>query len=77
MKLFIVAMLLLHNFSVTSQTISSFLPVNISDSQRFLFYLHGGLVSEMGNNGINRSAPEWGPYEYLNILDSLSGKGIV
>jgi hypothetical protein len=75
MKLIIVAILLLHNFSITGQTISSFLPVNISDSQRFLFYLHGGLISEMGNNAINRSAPEWGPYEYSNILDSLRSEG--
>ena len=75
MKLMIVAMLLLHNVSLSGQTISSFLPANIADSQRFLFYLHGGLVSEIGNNAINRSAPEWGPYEYSNILDSLRGEG--
>lgn len=29
----------------------------------------------LGNNAINRSVPEWGPYEYLNILDSLRSRG--
>ncbi len=29
----------------------------------------------LGNNAINQSMPEWGPYEYLNILDSLRGRG--
>ena len=29
----------------------------------------------LGNNAINQAAPEWGPYEYLNILDSLRSRG--
>jgi dienelactone hydrolase len=29
----------------------------------------------LGNNAINQWVPEWGPYEYLNILDSLSKRG--
>ena len=33
------------------------------------------MVTELGNNAVNQSAPEWGPYEYLNILDSLRKRG--
>lgn len=40
-----------------------------------MFYLHGGVVTVLGNNAINQSMPEWGPYEYLNILDSLRSRG--
>ena len=55
----------------SAQTISSFLPEKLSASGHYLFYLHGGVVTVLGNNAINQSVPEWGPYEYLNILDSL------
>ena len=37
----------------------------------YLFYLHGAVVSVLGDNAINQGAPEWGPYEYSKILDSL------
>jgi hypothetical protein len=75
MKLVVVAVLLSVTISISGQTVSSSLPLNIDDSQRYLFYLHGALVSELGNNAINRGAPEWGPYEYTNILDSLKSEG--
>jgi hypothetical protein len=67
--------LLLSTFISSAQSISSSLPGNLSPSERYLFYLHGGVVTVLGNNAINQSAPEWGPYEYLNILDSLRQKG--
>ena len=57
------------------QSISSFLPHQIARSGNYLFYLHGGVVTVLGNNAINQSMPEWGPYEYLNILDSLRSRG--
>src|SRR5215203_7431607 len=57
------------------QSISSFLPAKIIQSERFLFYLHGAVVTRFGNNAITQSMPEWGPYEYLNILDSLRVRG--
>src|SRR5688572_2520538 len=59
----------------SSSTISATLPAKIEGSQRYLFYLHGGVVTVLGNNAINQSMPEWGPYEYLNILDSLAMRG--
>jgi hypothetical protein len=61
--------------SATGQSISSFLPQKIVRSEKYLFYLHGGVVTVLGNNAINQSVPEWGPYEYLNILDSLRSRG--
>jgi len=57
------------------QLISSFLPEKLILSEKYLFYLHGGVVTVLGNNAINQSMPEWGPYEYLNILDSLRSRG--
>jgi hypothetical protein len=57
------------------QTISSTVPRPIDKSAKYLFYLHGGVVTNLGNNAINQSAPEWGPYQYLSILDSLRSRG--
>jgi len=61
--------------TANAQSISSYLPEKIIKTEKFLFYLHGGVVTERGNNGIVESVPEWGPYEYLNILDSLRSRG--
>jgi hypothetical protein len=44
---------------------------------RYLFYQHGGVVTVRGDNAINESMPEWGPYEYSNILDSLRKKDFI
>jgi hypothetical protein len=66
--------LLLNNFT-TAQYIGSDIPEKFSESHKFLFYLHGGVVTVLGNNAINQSRPEWGPYEYLSILDSLQKNG--
>lgn len=47
----------------------------IDQNGSYLFYLHGAVVSVLGDNAINQAAPEWGPYEYSNILDSLQKQG--
>lgn len=52
------------------------LPRKIDARQRYAFYLHGGVVTELGNNAVNQSVPEWGPYEYLAILDSLKARQV-
>lgn len=44
-------------------------------SQQYLFYLHAQVITELGDNAINRGAPEWGPYEYSAIIDSLRKRG--
>ena len=59
----------------SAQTVSTHLPHKINVSEKYLFYLHGGVVTALGNNAVNESMPEWGPYEYLNILDSLKSRG--
>lgn len=60
---------------VYSQTISTSVPAEIKKSEKYLFYQHGGVVTVHGNNGITAAVPEWGTYEYLNILDSLKKRG--
>jgi hypothetical protein len=70
MKLLAFALFLISSTGI-GQTVSTTIPKEISKSERFLFYLHGAVVTRFGNNAINQSMPEWGPYEYLNILDSL------
>ena len=71
----VLGFILLSNSVAIGQSISTFLPKKIVRSDRYLFYLHGGVVTVRGNNAINQSMPEWGPYEYLNILDSLRSHG--
>lgn len=73
MKLLILLQLI--SFSVSSQVIGPSLPAPIKPVEKFLFYLHGGVVTVLGPNKVNNGAPEWGPYEYDNILDSLRKRG--
>lgn len=56
----------------SGQTISAFTPKKPDASQKYLFYLHGGIVQEQG---INAVSPRFGAYEYLKILDTLRGHG--
>jgi hypothetical protein len=67
--------LLLFMHTTMAQTVSASLPRPIDKKGRYLFYLHGGVVTVRGDNAINSGAPEWGPYEYSNILDSLRVRG--
>jgi len=57
------------------QTISPSVPKTLDKNGKYLFYQHSAVVTEFGNNAINQSFPEWGPYEYLNILDSFRSRG--
>jgi hypothetical protein len=58
--------------TTNGQTISTYIPEEVDKSKKYLFYLHGGIVQE---HGINAVSPEFGPYEYLKILDSLRRYG--
>lgn len=51
------------------------LPTQIEQSEKFVFYFHGGVVTTLGDNAVNQSMPEWGPYEFTKILDSLASRG--
>lgn len=57
---------------VTAQTATSFVPSRIDSNGIYLFYLHGGIVQEQGVNAISK---DFGPYEYLKIIDSLKSHG--
>jgi hypothetical protein len=59
-----------------AQYMGSSLPETISRKARYVFYLHGQVVTELGDMAVNQSVPEWGPYEYFHILDSLAERHV-
>ncbi|HYF31629.1 MAG TPA: hypothetical protein VD993_10960 [Chitinophagaceae bacterium] len=61
--------------AINAQTVSTFVGSRIDKNARYLFYLHGGVVTVLGDNAVNQSVPEWGPYEYSNICDTLRRRG--
>ena len=65
----------LYATGVAGQSVTTFLPEKFSKTDKYLFYLHGGVVTVLGDNAINQAMPEWGPYEYLNILNTLHNYG--
>jgi hypothetical protein len=67
-------LLLVHSLAF-SQSIGEHLPKKRLAHAQYLFYFHGGVVTLLGDMAINQSAPEWGPYEYKHILDSLQKRG--
>lgn len=68
--------LFVHGTAIGQQTAAR-LPERIDKKGRYLFYFHGSVVTDRGNNAVNQSYPEWGPYEYDNILDSLRKPGFI
>lgn len=70
MKLFILPLLLccLSGAALAQQ---HDLPPVIDPSGYYLFYLHGGVVTVKGDNAINDPVPQFGPYQYSRILDTL------
>ncbi len=75
MHLIATVVLLLFIQTTAAQTVSAVLPTPVDKKGLYLFYLHGGSVTVLGDNSINNGAPEWGPYEYSYILDSLRIRG--
>lgn len=71
----ILLMVLVSSSVAMGQTISSHLPHVLHKTEKYVFYHHGAVVTVLGDNAINQAAPEWGPYEYSNILDSLRKQG--
>lgn len=49
-------------------------PENVDVDAKYIFYLHGKLVEEQGENAVS---PEFGAYEYRKILDALAARGFV
>lgn len=75
MMKFILCLMFLYPIIFSGQTIGFSVPRQYKATDKFIFYLHGGVVTVLGDNAINQSVPEWGPYEYSNILDSLRRRG--
>ena len=50
----------------------STLPAEISPDERYLFYIHGKIIE---TEGINAVSPEFGPYEFTEILDYFAEAG--
>jgi hypothetical protein len=74
MKLWLPLVLLASSFA-HAQIAGPFLPKNLTANEKYLFYLHDGVVTHLGDNAVNPARPEWGPYQYLAILDSLCKRG--
>lgn len=55
-----------------AQVAAKFVSPRINPEDRYLFYLHGGIVQDLGPNAVS---PDYGPYLYYSILDSLKGRG--
>ncbi len=49
-------------------------PSSIDPGKRYLFYLHGRVLEDQGEPAFS---PEYGAYEYREILEKLSGNGLV
>lgn len=76
MKQFILPLLLcLLPAAAPAQHIQHDLPSNIDPPGYYLFYLHGGVVTVKGDNAINDPVPQFGPYQYSRILDTLRAHG--
>lgn len=75
MKKLILPILCLLHIAVTAQQIQHDLPNPIDPSGYYLFYLHGGVVTVKGDNAINDPVPQFGPYQYSRILDTLRAHG--
>ncbi len=57
-----------HAMNVSDGIILQDLPGSIDKQAGYLFYLHGQIIEELG---IRPEHPQWGIYEYEQILDSL------
>jgi hypothetical protein len=68
----VLAFLVIISARLHSQTISSSLPANVDNSRQYLFYLHGAIVQD---EGVDAVSEYYGPYKYLDILDSLRARG--
>ncbi len=70
--IFTTAILLLSHLPLSGQSITNSISEQINPTEKYLFYLHGGVVQQQGVNAVS---PYYGEYKYLDILDSLSQGG--
>jgi len=58
----------------SAQYIFSEVPKEIDAEARYLFYLHGAIIERAG---VRPTHPQFGIYEYQEILDVIAGRGFV
>ena len=58
--------------TISSQEISTSVPVKIDHKSKYIFYLHGRIVEEQGANAVSGV---YGVYEYVKILEALKNRG--
>ena len=75
MKPLFITILIIFHYAATAQHVQLDLPSKIDANGYYLFYLHGGVVTVKGDNAINDPVPQFGPYQYSRILDSLHAHG--
>lgn len=54
------------------QSISESVPTKIEKSQKYLFYLHGGILQDLGEDAVSE---DFGKYEYFKILETFNEHG--
>lgn len=57
---------------VNAQTISEIIPEKVDKSRKYLIYLHGGIVQDLGADAVSA---DFGKYEYYKILDAFKERG--
>lgn len=66
-------MFFLLSFSFTNgQTITESVPEKVDKSQKYLIYLHGGIVQDLGAEAVSE---DFGRYEYQKILEVFKERG--
>jgi hypothetical protein len=73
-QLMLPVLLYLLQASAAAQHIQHDLPTTINPTGYYMFYLHGGVVTVKGDNA-NDPVPQFGPYQYSRILDTLRAHG--
>lgn len=66
-------LLFLLNLSfVNAQTITESVPEKVDRSRKYLIYLHGGIVQDLGAEAVSE---DFGKYEYFKILEVFKERG--
>ncbi|MEK7724618.1 MAG: hypothetical protein AAB336_09745, partial [Acidobacteriota bacterium] len=70
-SVFLVIFLLCFSFT-NGQTITEAVPEKIDKSRKYLIYLHGGIVQDLGADAVSE---DFGKYEYYKILETFKERG--
>ena len=73
LRLVSLCLIMFLTISVTGQTISHSIPSKTDREGKYLFYLHGRIIEDQG---IHAVSPQYGSYEYENIIETFSKAGL-